>query len=123
MHVRERGETGRRDLELARRASQADRDAFDAVFERFAGRVHRFVAARTPDPRTAEALTQRAMEAVFGDLGGYAGEESLDAWVLRRLLAQLAATPPAAGTTRADRDASGADTRSAWLPPAAETPS
>ena len=122
MRARNLGDPERRDLELARGAARAERGAFDAVFDRFAGRVHRFVARRTPDPRAAEALTQRALEVVLRDLVRYAGEEPLDAWVLRRVVAQLASEPgtdaPAPG-----HGAPHAGTRSAWLPPGAETPS
>jgi DNA-directed RNA polymerase specialized sigma24 family protein len=121
MHAGKATELDRCDLELAQRAARAERAAFDAVFERFAGRVHRFVALRTPDRRAAEALTRRALEAVFRDLARHAGEESLDAFVLRRVAAQLAATAPRA--TRPDRSESADDTRSAWRRPAAETPS
>lgn len=111
------------DLELARRAAGADRAAFDAVFERFAARVHRFVAVRTRSPNQAEALTRRALEAVFRELADFAGAESLDAFVLRRVQAELVANGArsAAGPTKRRAPASG--TRSGWLPPAAETPS
>jgi DNA-directed RNA polymerase specialized sigma24 family protein len=122
MHAGNAGELDRRDLELVRRAAGAERAAFDALFERFAARVHRFVARRAPDRHAAEALTQRALEAVFRDLAGYAGEELLDAWVLRRVAAQLASGPRTAATPP-DPRASDCGTRSAWLPPAAETPS
>jgi DNA-directed RNA polymerase specialized sigma24 family protein len=80
------------DLALARRVAAAERPAFDALFERYADRVHAFAHRRAAAPESGQELTEQMLERVFNDIGHYGGDVSLDEWVLgrcRRVLADL----------------------------------
>ena len=77
------------DVELARRALDR-RPAFDELFDRYADRVHRLAAARARPGPQAQALTEQMLERVFSELDQYAGQQSLDAWVLARCRSVLA---------------------------------
>jgi RNA polymerase sigma-70 factor (ECF subfamily) len=74
-----------KDLALARSAAGGERAAFDALFERYAERVYRFLLARSAGRSAAEEGTEKALLRVFAELPDYAGTGSLDAWVLERV--------------------------------------
>jgi DNA-directed RNA polymerase specialized sigma24 family protein len=88
------------DLAEARRALAGDRAAFDGLFDRYADRVYRLAHRRSGDEREARELTRRMLERVFLDLPGYRGGVPLDAWVLARCKAALAAAAPSAARPR-----------------------
>lgn len=102
--MRRESTSGHDDLALAQRA-QHDRRAFDALFDRYADRVHRLAVRRTETAGEAEALAARMLERIFVELDRYRGELSLDAWVLARckrvMAGRRAAEPPRAATQQA----------------------
>lgn len=77
------------DLALVRRA-RSDRDAFDALFDRYVDRVHRLSRRHSRSDRDAEALTEELLAWVFSGLEDYGGTLPLDAWVLSRCRSALA---------------------------------
>jgi DNA-directed RNA polymerase specialized sigma24 family protein len=84
------------DLALARRVASAERPAFDALFERYADRVHALALRRTAEAASARRLAERMLERIFADIDQYRGDVSLDAWVLcvcKRVLAGPRPTP------------------------------
>lgn len=84
------------DVALVRRVIAAERAAFDALFERYADRVHALAQRRVTPPESARVLTERMLERIFADLGEYRGSVSLDTWVLcvcKRVLAGHGTAP------------------------------
>jgi DNA-directed RNA polymerase specialized sigma24 family protein len=72
------------DMELARGVAAAERDAFDALFERYVDRVYALARRCATGPESACDLTGRMLEQVFSDIALYRGDVSLDSWVLGR---------------------------------------
>jgi len=70
------------DTRLVARATEGDRDAFDAVYAASFPAVHAFAARRTRDRGEAEALTARILRRVFTALPAYAGDVPFAAWLL-----------------------------------------
>ena len=70
------------DLELARRAAQADPSAFGALFADCFDRVYPFVRRRSPTREAAERATDRILAGAFAQLAGYDGSTSFSAWLL-----------------------------------------
>ena len=58
-----------------------DRDAFSALYEAHADRVHRYLLARTPSVADAEELTSRTFVNAFANLGTYRGRGSFESWL------------------------------------------
>jgi DNA-directed RNA polymerase specialized sigma24 family protein len=86
------------DLALVLRVVCAERPAFDALFERYADRVHALALRRVPEPAAARQLAERMLERMFEDIDQYRGDVSLDVWVLgvcKRVLAGPRAAPVA----------------------------
>jgi DNA-directed RNA polymerase specialized sigma24 family protein len=86
------------DLALVLRVVSAERPAFEALFERYADRVHALALRRAATPASARELAERMLERVFADIDQYRGDVSLDAWVLgvcKRVLAAPRAAPEA----------------------------
>jgi DNA-directed RNA polymerase specialized sigma24 family protein len=79
----------RTDLELARKAAQADRSAFGALFEDSFDRVYAFVRRRTATPEAAEAATERTLARAFEQLADYDGSIAFSAWLLSLIQAEL----------------------------------
>ena len=84
------------DLELARRAAQAEADAFERVFSETLGRVHAFVARRTASEEAAERVTERVLVRAFGSLDRYDGSVPLASWMLSLVKQELRAEATAA---------------------------
>ncbi len=59
-----------------------DDDAFSALYEAHADRVHRYLLARTPSPADAEELTSRTFVNAFTNLGRFRGRGSFEAWLM-----------------------------------------
>jgi hypothetical protein len=86
------------DLALARRAAHGERKAFDLFYERSFPPAFAFASRRCADPREAEALTERVLEAAVDCLGGYRGEVALAVWVYA--IAREAERTPSGGGAR-----------------------
>lgn len=78
------------DLALVRRAVAGDRVAFDVLFDRYVDRIHSFALRRGEGIGSAQELTERILERVFGEIAEYQGAVSLDGWVLARCKRVLA---------------------------------
>ena len=74
--------THRSDIELARRAAEADPVAFDSLFADTLVRVYAFVLSRIPSAEVAQRVTERVLTRVFVDLERYEGSVPLSAWIL-----------------------------------------
>jgi RNA polymerase sigma-70 factor (ECF subfamily) len=83
-------ETG--DLALARRVAAGERSAFDALFDRYADRVHALACRRASGLESARDLTECMLARVFSDIGQYRGDVALDGWVLVRCRRALEST-------------------------------
>ena len=92
--------TNRADVELARRAAEADPGAVESLFADTLARVYAFVLRRTPSAEIAERVTERVLTRVFVDLARYEGSVPLSAWVLsivkRELRSEARASRPSA---------------------------
>jgi DNA-directed RNA polymerase specialized sigma24 family protein len=86
----------RHDRARARRAADADPDAFSALFEDCFDRVYAFAARRTPTREAAERSTERTLAHAFARLADYDGSIPFSAWLLGLLKAELRAPAPAA---------------------------
>ncbi len=72
----------RADVELARRAADANPVAFESLFSDAIERVHAFVLRRTPSPEAAQRVSERALTRMFASLARYEGSDSFAAWLL-----------------------------------------
>lgn len=70
------------DEELAARVASGDRDAFDTLYERYIGRVFRFVEKRLHNRADTEETTQEVFAQVFTSIASFRGEGAFAAWVL-----------------------------------------
>ena len=84
------------DYELARRAAEADRSAFGALFDDWFDRVYAFVLRRTPTREEAESATERSLTLAFAQLAGYDGSTPFSAWLLAIVKRELRSSEPAA---------------------------
>ena len=74
--------------------------AFDAFYDRYFARIHRFSHRRSGSREGAERLCRAIFESVLAQLGHYRVDWDLDAWVLAIALrvTQRAARPAHAAT-------------------------
>jgi RNA polymerase sigma-70 factor (ECF subfamily) len=78
------------DEQLVTRLAAGDRAAFDALYERYYGRVHAFLARRLGNPADVEETTQEVFFNLFASLHTFRQEAPFAAWVFgltRRTLA------------------------------------
>lgn len=71
------------DVELAERHRYGDSDAFDEVYERYAGMVYGLCLRMSGDPVRAQDLSQEVFLRIFKGLGRFRGRSSLKTWVYR----------------------------------------
>jgi RNA polymerase sigma-70 factor (ECF subfamily) len=71
------------DLDLARRAAEGDRTAFEEIYHRNANRVYGLCLRLTADVTEAEILAQDTFVKAWFALPGFAGRGSLAAWLGR----------------------------------------
>ncbi len=79
------------DLDLARRAAQADTTAFERLFAETLEPVHAFVARRVASREAAERVTERVLTRAFGALARYDGGAPFSTWVLSIVKQELRA--------------------------------
>ena len=65
------------------RLMDGDRAAFDALFERYAGRLRSFVYRFVGDREVAEDLAQEVFVTVFKAIDGFRGDSKLSTWIYR----------------------------------------
>ena len=70
------------DEQLILRVRSGERDAFDLLYDRYAGRVYRFVETRLHNRADVEETTQEVFVNVFASLGSFRAEAPFAAWVL-----------------------------------------
>jgi len=87
--------TNRADVELARRAAEADPGAVESLFADTLARVYAFVLRRAPSVEIAERVTERVLTRVFVDLARYEGSVPFSAWVLSIVQRELSSEPRA----------------------------
>jgi RNA polymerase sigma-70 factor (ECF subfamily) len=71
------------DEALARRASEGDESAFEALVARFQGRVYRLVRRLTGSDGDAEDALQDAFLQAYRSLGAFRGEAKFSTWLYR----------------------------------------
>src|SRR5919109_2094794 len=69
------------DEALMERLREGDVRAFDALFERYAGAIHRFLTLRVGDGARAEDLTQETFLSVIRARGRYLAGRSFRQWL------------------------------------------
>ncbi len=70
------------DEQLILRVRSGEREAFDQLYERYIGRVYRFVENRLQNRADVEETTQEVFVNVFASLGTFRAEAPFAAWVL-----------------------------------------
>ena len=70
------------DEQLILRVRSGEREAFDQLYERYVGRVFRFIENRMNNRADVEETTQEVFIAVFASLGSFRAEAPFAAWVL-----------------------------------------
>lgn len=70
------------DEQLILRIRGGEREAFDQLYERYVGRVYRFVEGRLNNRADVEETTQEVFINVFASLGSFRAEAPFAAWVL-----------------------------------------
>jgi RNA polymerase sigma-70 factor, ECF subfamily len=70
------------DEQLILRVRSGERGAFDQLYERYVGRVYRFVENRLNNRADVEETTQEVFVNVFASLGSFRAEAPFAAWVL-----------------------------------------
>ncbi len=75
--------TGNEDIELMLALGRGDVSAFDVLFERWNGRVLRFLERMVSDHATAEELTQETFLRVYRARESYAAEARFSTWLYR----------------------------------------
>lgn len=70
-----------RDLEIVRGILAGDRESFEALYQSYFPRVHRFALKRLGDTAEAEDVTQEVFETLFKALPSYRGDSSLLVWI------------------------------------------
>jgi len=71
------------DLEIARRASAGDEEAFEALVLRHQDRVYRLALRLTGSPEEAEDVTQEAFLKAYRALGEFDGRSAFYTWLFR----------------------------------------
>jgi RNA polymerase sigma-70 factor (ECF subfamily) len=71
------------DLFLARRASRADREAWEEIIARYGGRIYNLALSFAKNRSEAEDLTQEIFLKLYQNLERYQGNVPLVAWALR----------------------------------------
>ena len=93
MGTRDTGEPGPSDEALVERVRERDGAAFDALFGRYFGRIHRFAARRLESKTEVEAAVEDIFVEMLAALDAFRGEAPFAAWLLgltRRTLEQRA---------------------------------
>jgi DNA-directed RNA polymerase specialized sigma24 family protein len=83
------------DLELARRVVQADRQAYEVLYERAYARALAYVRRRLGPEERVRVVLEASLVELFGSLPRYRGASSLDAVlfeIVRRRTANASAT-------------------------------
>ena len=70
------------DEQLICRVRAGEREAFERLYERYVGRVYRFVENRLHNRADVEETTQEVFVNVFTSLGSFRAEAPFAAWVL-----------------------------------------
>ena len=70
------------DEQLILRVRSGEREAFDQLYERYVGRVYRFVENRLNNRADVEETTQEVFVNVFASLSSFRAEAPFAAWVL-----------------------------------------
>ncbi len=70
------------DEELVARVLAEDRDAFDALYDRYVKRVYGFVYKRLGNRPDSEEVVQEVFLSLFASLASFRGESSFASWVL-----------------------------------------
>ena len=70
------------DEQLILRVRSGEREAFDQLYERYVGRVYRFVENRLNNRADVEETTQEVFVNVFSSLATFRAEAPFAAWVL-----------------------------------------
>ncbi|MEM7412472.1 MAG: sigma-70 family RNA polymerase sigma factor [Myxococcota bacterium] len=70
------------DEQLVTAVLAGDAEAFDTLYDRYVGRVYRFVEKRLHNRADAEETTQEVFAAVFSSLDSFRAEAPFAAWVL-----------------------------------------
>lgn len=70
------------DEQLILRVRSGEREAFDQLYERYVGRVYRFVQGRLNNRADVEETTQEVFINVFSSLATFRAEAPFAAWVL-----------------------------------------
>jgi len=70
------------DEQLILRVRSGDQEAFEQLYERYVGRVYRFVETRLNNRADVEETTQEVFVNVFTSLGSFRAEAPFAAWVL-----------------------------------------
>ena len=81
------------DEALVERVRERDGVAFDTLFGRYFGRIHRFAARRLGNPADVEAAVEDIFVEMLAALDAFRGEAPFAAWLLgltRRTLEQRA---------------------------------
>jgi len=81
MHAREAGST--ETSELVARAKQGDREAFDALVERYTPKIYNVSLRITGSREDAEDCVQEAFLRAFGALRRFRGEAAFSTWLYR----------------------------------------
>jgi RNA polymerase sigma-70 factor (ECF subfamily) len=71
------------DADVVRRAQAGDREAFDELYRRCAGRVYAVCLRMSADRMTAERLTQDAFVRAWEKLGSFRGDSLFTSWLHR----------------------------------------
>ncbi len=71
------------DLDLAGRARDGDRDAFEEIYRQYAGMVYRVALRMIGKVEDAEEVTQHVFLSVHRHLRTFAGKSSLKTWIYR----------------------------------------
>jgi RNA polymerase sigma-70 factor (ECF subfamily) len=70
------------DEQLILRVRSGEREAFDQLYERYVGRVYRFVEGRLHNRADVEETTQEVFINIFASLASFRAEAPFAAWVL-----------------------------------------
>ncbi|MGE4650772.1 MAG: sigma-70 family RNA polymerase sigma factor [Myxococcota bacterium] len=108
------------DEELVARVLVEEREAFDALYDRYMKRVYGFVYKRLGNRSDTEELVQEVFLSVFASLSSFRGESSFASWVLgiaRRTVANRFKKPRAVTVPLGVEDEVGALESSTAEPP------
>ena len=89
------------EVALVRGARRGDREAFDALYERYFDPIYAFAHRRSRDAAQAEALAEGIWATVIAALDDYPGEPCLGAWL--HAVARRVARPGRGGDSPPER--------------------